>query len=309
MPAPLTAPPRPPSSRDRQRPPRTMTEQAKRGTRRRAVPRWTGPALRTAVAGLAAGLVGGIGYLGWTHGTFAAAWDAVEQTVVETTGDAGFVLGDVLVEGRHETEKDTLIAAIGVHRGAPIFGIDINEARFQIEQLPWVEHATVQRRLPDLIYVRLSEREPLAIWQNERRFTVIDRAGRPLADAVDLAKRGNKRIETLPQIVGPEAPAHVGELLEALAEVPEVRKRMAAASWIGNRRWDVKLDNGIVVKLPENDMALALQRLAMVQARERVFERDIVAVDLRQPDRMVLQTAESADQPPSDDKKKPGKKI
>lgn len=307
MQAPLTAPPRPPLHREMPRPPRTMAESARRGTRRRAWPRWARPAIRVMTTVGVLGLIGGVGYAGWAHGLFRAAWDAVDDTLVETTGDAGFVLADVLVDGRHETEKDTLIAALGIQRGEPIFGIDLEEARQQIEQLPWVEHASVQRRLPDLIYVRLSEREPLAIWQNERHFTVIDRAGRPLADAVDLAKRGNKRIETLPQIVGPEAPLHVADLLTALDDVPDIKKRMAAASWIGNRRWDVKLDNGIVVKLPENGMADALGRLARVQTRERVFERDIVAVDLRQADRMILQQAETAELPP-DDKKKAGKK-
>jgi len=268
-----------------------MRETAARGTRKRSLPRWLYPAMRRLSLAAAVGVIGTFSYIGWIDGTFRTLWSETRKDAVDLTGKAGFRLVDVLVEGRRETDKDELIKALGIKRGDPVFDIDLDVLRQRVEQLPWVSRSTVQRRLPDIVYVRLWEREPLAIWQNDRRFTVIDRAGRPLADAIDLAQRGNKRIETLPQIVGPEAPAHVGSLLEALDKVPEIRKRMMAASWIGNRRWNLRLNNGVIIKLPENGMLPALLRLEQFQTRERVFERDIVAVDLRQNDRLILQTA------------------
>lgn len=310
MPAQLTAPPRSPLHGDMPRPPRMMAESARRGNRKRAWPRWTRPATKFLKVFLPAALVAGGGWLMWSHGVVGEAYTAVDDFVVDMTGASGFVVADVLVDGRHETEKDAVISALGVQRGEPIFSIDLAEARAALEQLPWVESASIERRLPDLLYVRLHEREPLAIWQHDRQFTVIDREGRPLADAADLARHGNKRIETLPQIVGPEAPEHVGDLLDELKDVPDIRKRISAASWIGNRRWDLKLDNGLVVKLPEGEIHEALHRLSRIQAQEHLFERDVVVVDMRQADRLVVQTSPSVNAPATDDgKKKSGKKI
>lgn len=306
MAATLTAPPRAPLAAEATKPPRPMAESARRGKRKRAWPRWFRPALRGAGFAAIGAAVIGSGWVAWREGVFDAAYEIAESFVVETTGGAGFLLSEVLVEGRRATDRDTLLTTLGIRRGDPIFGIDLAEARERLQALPWVESVAIERRLPDLLYLRLSEREPLAIWQNEHRLTVIDRAGRPLADATELARKGNRTIETLPHVVGPDAPQHVEELLAALAEAPDVAKRLTAAQRIGNRRWDLRLDNGIVVKLPEEDMAEAIRRLAAVQARERLFERDIVVVDLRIADRLVLQT--SAAPVVEDAKKKAGKK-
>ncbi|MGQ9365415.1 cell division protein FtsQ/DivIB [Azospirillum sp. ST 5-10] len=302
MPARLTAPPRPRPRGDTPTPPRAMANAAQRGNRRRAWPRWTRPALRTGLTMLpVAGLFSAAFWM-WQAGTLAAAADGVQRSVVAMTADAGFALSDVLVEGREETEPEAVLAALGVQRGEAILAIDLDAAKARLEALPWVAAATVERRLPDILFVRLAERHPMAIWQHDRRFTVIDRDGRPLADATEMASRGNKRIETLPHVVGADAPAQVPGLLAALESVPALHRRVTAATWVGDRRWDLKLDNGVLVKLPEEAMETALHQLAELDASHRLLARDIVAIDLRMPDRMVLQTPTAA--VPEDGRKK-----
>lgn len=291
-------------------PPRAMAESAQRGNRRRAWPRWARPAIRLAVVVLPLGLGGLAAWNAWRSNTLADFGASVAILLQDKAAALGFALSDVMVEGRTETDRAAVLGALGVERGDPIFGIDLDDAKARLEQLPWVSAAAVERRLPDILYVRLSERQPMAIWQHERRFTVIDRDGRPLADATELARRGNMRIETLPQVVGANAPQQVPKLLAALEKVPTLFPRVSAAVWVGDRRWDLKLNNGVMVKLPESGMLTALQQLAELDNAGRVLDRDIVAVDLRQPDRMVLQTSSTAVLPGAEeDKKKPGKKI
>lgn len=305
----LTAGPAPRRPRS-ERPPRAMAESAQRGNRRRAWPRWTRPAVRAALFGIPLALFGAAGWQAFRDGVLVEAAAAVEARFLAASAGAGFALAEVLVEGRTETERVAVLRALGVARGDPIFGIDLEVSKARLEQLPWVSGAAVERRLPDVLYIRLSERQPMAIWQHERRFTVIDREGRPLADATELARRGNERIATLPQVVGANAPQHVPRLLAALEAVPTLLPRMAAAVWVGDRRWDLKLDNGVMVKLPEDGMPEALRRLAEIEQERRVLDRDIVAVDLRQPGRMVLQTSATAVIPGLEEqKKKAGKKI
>ncbi len=291
--------------------PRAMARSAQKGNRRRAWPRWTRPAVKAAL--LAAPLLALAGTAGWAwkQGTFAETAQAVHDRLVAASGGAGFALADVMVEGRIETDRNAILHALGVQRGDPILAVDLAEARERLEGLPWVSSAAVERRLPDILYIRLTERQPMAIWQHDRKFTVIDREGRPLADATEMARRGNQRVDTLPHVVGANAPMQVSKLLAALDKVPSVREKVVAATWVGDRRWDLKLGNNVVVKLPEGGMGVALRQLAELDASGRVLDRDIVAIDLRQPDRAVLQTSATAILPwtEEDAKKKPGRRT
>ncbi|WP_448202571.1 cell division protein FtsQ/DivIB [Azospirillum sp. sgz302134] len=292
-------------------PPRAMAQSAQKGNRRRAWPRWTRPAVKAAVLLTPVLVMAGLAGSAWKRGTFAETAAAFEESLIAVSGKAGFAVGEIMVVGRTETERDAILNTLGARRGDPILAVNLAEAKERLESLPWVSAASVERRLPNALLVRLSERQPMAIWQHDRKFTVIDREGRPLADAAELARRGNQRIDTLPQVVGANAPMQVPKLLAALDNVPSLRDKVSAATWLGDRRWDLKLKNGLVVKLPEAGMNTALRQLAALDASGKVLERDVVAIDLRQPDRAVLQTSATAVLPwtEEENKKKPGKKT
>ncbi|PWC33734.1 cell division protein FtsQ/DivIB [Azospirillum sp. TSO35-2] len=293
-------------------PPRAMAASAEKGKRRRAWPRWTRSAVKATL--ILVPVLGLTAFAGsaWKRGNLADTLAAAQDSLIQSTGAMGFRLSEILVVGRSETERDTVLDALGVRRGEPILSIDLAEAKQRLEELPWVSSAAIERRLPGFLYIRLSERQPMAIWQHDRQFTVIDRAGRPLADAAELARRGNQRIETLPQVIGANAPQQVHTLLSALDSAPTLAPMLSSASWISDRRWNLQLNNGVTVKLPEGtaDMRRALRQLEQMQTASHVLERDIVAIDLRQPDRAAIQTSATAQLPgwEDDTKKKPGKK-
>jgi len=79
-----------------------------------------------------------------------------------------------------------------------------------------------------------------------------------------------------------------------LADAPAIANRLAAAIWVGDRRWDLRLDNGVTIRLPEDGLSQAIARLVEAEARAPFLDKDIVAVDLRQGDRMVVQLTNSA---------------
>lgn len=293
-------------------PPRAMAASAEKGKRRRAWPRWTRSAVKAALLLVPVlGLVGAAGST-WKRGNLAETLEAAQESVIRLTGDMGFRLSEILVVGRSETERDVVLDALGVRRGEPILSIDLADAKQRLEELPWVSSASIERRLPGFLYIRLSERQPMAIWQHDRQFTVIDRAGRPLADAAELARRGNQRIETLPQVIGANAPQQVHNLLSSLESVPTIAPMLSSASWISDRRWNLQLANGVTVKLPEGnaEMRRALRQLEQMHTASHVLDRDIVAIDLRLPDKASIQTSATAQLPgwEDDTKKKNGKK-
>ncbi|MBY6260811.1 FtsQ-type POTRA domain-containing protein [Azospirillum sp. 412522] len=293
-------------------PPRAMAASAEKGKRRRAWPRWTRSAVKAALLLVPVlGLTAAAGST-WKRGNLADTLEAARDSVIRTTGDMGFRLSEILVVGRSETERDVVLDALGVRRGEPILSIDLADAKQRLEELPWVSSASIERRLPGFLYIRLSERQPMAIWQHDRQFTVIDRAGRPLADAAELARRGNQRIDTLPQVIGANAPQQVHTLLSALEGAPTIAPMLSSASWISDRRWNLQLGNGVTVKLPEGnaEMRRALRQLEQMHTASHVLDRDIVAIDLRLPDKAAIQTSATAQLPgwEDDTKKKNGKK-
>ena len=200
----------------------------------------------------------------------------------------GFAVQSILVEGRDNTDPDVLRALINVERGDSIFAFDPAEVKELIERISWVREAHVERHLPDTVYIGLVERKPLALWQNKGKVRLID------VDGVTLADGKLEKFAGLVILVGEDAPEYAPELLRLLHVEPALKDRVEAATWVGERRWDLKTKNGISVKLPEGDLGLALRRLAKAQEDDGLLDKDIESVDLREPDRITVRTRPGA---------------
>ena len=205
------------------------------------------------------------------------------------TAFAGLRITDVVIEGRANTPEPLLRAALGVTDGDPILGFSVEQARQRVETLSWVEHATVERRLPGTVVVFLQERRPFAIWQNQGKFVLIDRAGQLVAN------QNVAEFRTLPLVVGPGAPAGAAVMIDALTDRPELQKRVIAAVRVGERRWNLRLNNGADVLLPEGHEIPALDRLMQLQQQHALLDRPLAAIDLRLGDRLVLRPRVDAD--------------
>ncbi len=251
--------------------------------RKTSKPLWRQPAL----LGLIVLLIGGGGGGGWW--AWHEGWLVTAQERLDAAGHAfvsaitPFKLADVTVEGRNYVERSAILAALGVQRGDSLLGIDLQAARKRLEAIDWVQSATVERRLPDTLYVTLKERHAVAIWQNGNEYTLIDRNGRTVR-----ASRMPPGAESLLLLGGPGAPEHVGELLLLLAYEPDVAKQLRAAVWVGQRRWNLVLTNGVEIWLPEEDAVAALQKLAKLNADTGLLSREFGVVDLRLPDKLYL---------------------
>ena len=199
--------------------------------------------------------------------------------------------------GQSNTPEALLHTALGVSKGDPILGFSVDGARQRIEALSWVEHVAVERRLPDTIYVDITERRPYAIWQNQGKFQLIDRNGEVVTNE-DVAS-----FNDLPLVVGLGAPEHAADMLTALAAVPDIKSRIAAIVRVGERRWNLQLKNQITIMLPEGHEAAALARLNDLQAEQQLLDRKLLFVDMRLPDRLAVQARPAA--PPPADMKTP----
>ena len=253
--------------------------------RARVVPVWrTRPAL-TALALILVAVLCGSGWLAWQAGVPQRAAASLAHSLVEASARLGFVVRDIFVVGRSTTPKATLLRALAVDRGMPILGVDLEAARLRVQALPWVRHASVRRVLPDTVVVEIVERRPLALWQHEKKFALIDEEGAViLRDDVSAFSH-------LMVVVGEDAASNASALVQMLATEPDLMQRVKAAVRVGGRRWNVHFAHGLDVKLPEDDPEAAWRRLGEYQRRYGVLDKEIRIIDLRLSDRLMIMPA------------------
>ena len=212
------------------------------------------------------------------QGLFASFGDGVAGLGAK----AGLTVREVTLEGGRNTPPELVREAVGARRGDPTLGFSPQEARERLETIAWVERAHVERHLPGTIRVSIDERAPFALWQRENRFAVIDRGGHV------LTTENIGSFSRLPLVVGAGAERAAAPMIELLRGAAEVEGRVQALVRVGERRWNLRLRNGADVLLPENHEAEAVARLAELQATKSLLDRPLLAIDMRQPDKLVL---------------------
>lgn len=194
----------------------------------------------------------------------------------------GLSVQEIRIEGREFAPREALLGAIGITPGEAMLDFQPHAAKERLERIAWVESAHVERRLPGTILVRITERRAFAVWQREGRFSVIDREGRVMA---------TERLEAfgpLPLVVGIGAERVAAPMIDLLRSAPEIADRVQAIIRVSERRWNLRLQNGADILLPEGHEEAAITRLAELQARDRLLDRPLAAVDMRLPDRLVV---------------------
>ena len=260
--------------------PRRKNKAAK--ARRRLLPRWLRSNQRLVLSVGSAMIVTAAALWLIASGAGTKAVDGTVDTFFKLTADAGLKVNHVLVSGRQRLSRKSAENAIGARRGMPILAFDPHAAKSRLEKFAWIKSATVERRIPDTIYVRLHERRPLALWQFKGRFAVID------GDGVVVARSRLAAYRSLPLVVGADAPRHAGEMISILQAHDGLREHVEALVRVSKRRWDLKFKNGVTARLPERDPGRAVATLARLIRRDKLLERDIVMIDLRFNDRLVV---------------------
>jgi cell division protein FtsQ len=244
-------------------------------------------------AGLAAAtalLIASIGY-GAVKGDHVATIVAGLKDARDTAANAaGFNIRDVSIAGRRQLSETEVLAAAGVTARTSLLFLDVDAARNLLKANPWIAEATVQKFYPGRLQVEIVERDAFALWQREGKIAVIS------VDGTTLGPFADRRLAALPFVVGPGAEKKARDFLAVLARYPAIRDQVRASILVADRRWNLKLKNGIDVRLPETDPSGALALLAGLDRDKKLLTRDITAVDLRLPDRVTVRLSDTAAQ-------------
>src|ERR1700681_1905112 len=201
---------------------------------------------------------------------------------------AGFRITTVAINGRRQLSQDEVLATGGVNGRSSLLFLDAATVRDKLKANPWIADATILKLYPGQLQINITERSAFALWQQDGRLSVIADDGAVLEPYV------SRRFVTLPLVVGKGAETRAKDFLALLARYPQVRSSTKAAILVGERRWNLRLKDGLDVRLPENDVGNALAALSKLDQEEKLFSRDIVAVDMRLPDRLTVQLSEDA---------------
>lgn len=215
----------------------------------------------------------------------------VQATAVDAVGRAGFSVKKVEVIGANRIDRLRIYDIALQQQDRSMLAFDLEEVRTDLMRYGWVADARVSRRLPDTLVIDLVERTPVAVWQDRGRYTLIDRKGVVLP-GVDPAS-----VPGLLVLAGQGANRRMADLEKLLDAAPALRPQLAGASWIGNRRWDLRFKTGEVLALPEDAdrAAKAYADFARLDGVNRLLGRGIRRFDMRIADRFVLRPGREGD--------------
>ena len=196
----------------------------------------------------------------------------------------GFKVEEVFVEGRKRTVVQDIQRFLQDVRDRSVFRLNLQDVLKRVEDLPWVRSAVVQRFLPNVLYIRICEREPVAMWTSaENKHYIIDKDGTSI---LPVANFNHPEWRTLLRIVGEQAPLHVLELHKALNLVQKLQNEISYAAFLRSGRWNLYFKQGLCLKLPEGEVIFGLQRFLGLRAR---IPKNVKVVDLRARDSVLME--------------------
>lgn len=224
------------------------------------------------------------------------------NATVQTTMDSGLTgLRDTVAErpqlqvtmlSMPEASVDLqaqIFAVAGISLPSSALDIDVEQIKAAVEKLDSVETATVMMHSDGLLEIHTVERVPTIVWRDGDTLRLIDTDGNRVAVLARRSARGD-----LPLIVGVGAENNVPEIMSLLAVIGPVEDRLRGFVRVGERRWDVVLDRGQTIMLPEAGAVTALRRVMALHQTEDMLARDIIIVDMRNGARPVLRLTDEA---------------
>jgi cell division protein FtsQ len=231
---------------------------------------------------------GAYGVVRGGHGEAVLA--ALSELGDDAANAAGFRIESIEIAGLYRLGRADVLAAAGIRENSSLLLINAESTRARLKRDPRIADASVRKLYPGRLEISLEERSAFALWQHERRLDLVARDGAVLAPVA----RENARLVDLPLVVGAGAAEQAAGFLAVLDRYPQIRAETAAAILIAERRWNLRLKNGMDVRLPEADPAAALARLVALEAEQKILTRDVALIDLRVPDRTIVRLSPEA---------------
>lgn len=208
--------------------------------------------------------------------TFTALLDKVQSR-------EEFQVHMMTVEGASPVVDKAVRAMLPVDLPASSFDIDLPALRLQVMQLDAIEAIDLRVKPGGVLAAVVTERQPAILWRHARGIEILDKSGHRVASVTSRDVRPN-----LPLITGEGADLAVDEALKLFDAAGPILPRVRGLVRKGERRWDLELDHGQKIMLPENGAQIALEAAVALDRAQDMMGRDVTVVDLRNPSKPVL---------------------
>src|SRR5215472_13217335 len=242
-------------------------------------------------AGVAASLLllgATLAYGAIAGGHAAAVADWLKGARDSASNALGFRIGAVSLTGASQLSREQALALAGVTPRASLLFFNAETARAGLLANPWIADAAVLKLYPDRLLITITERRAFALWQCNGRLNVIAEDGTVLQPFIE------DRYRDLPLVVGNGAERRAKDVIGLLDRYPNIRSALRASVLVAERRWNLRLTNGMDIRLPEGDLQGALDRLVKLDREKKLLSRDLTSIDLRLPDRVTVRLSDAA---------------
>jgi len=234
---------------------------------------------------LVMGLIAGAGLWFGFHRNAASdlkPWQSIKELTHQAFLNIKFPVEQVHIVGHKNTKEQDIIRQLGPIWDHSLLALNSGEVQSEIETLPWVKKAIVERAFPNGLNIYVTERVPIGRWLTLNNRYVFDK------DGVVIEKIGVGSHINLPIFEGGGAPLEGAHLLTTLDKFDDLRPFFVRFRRKDQRRWSLILKDGMEVLLPEKQMARGLSRLRALQIQHNILAKDLVVIDLRLEDRVTI---------------------
>ena len=219
------------------------------------------------------------------YATFTGQYGGPADLVAKALG---FSIGAIRITGLASLTPGEILRDANLDPRNSLALLDPVAVRDRLKSVPLIGDVSVRKLYPNDLRIDVTERGAAAVWQKDGQLQVI------AADGVPIDGVHDDRFNGLPFVVGEGANEHLAEFETLLAAAGELRDKVRAGVYVGERRWTLQMDSGVEVELPELEAAETLKRLAEIDRQSRILEKDVISIDLRIPGRITARLTEEA---------------
>ena len=156
------------------------------------------------------------------------------------------------------------------------FDLDIKYLHKVVNEIPAVASAAIKISAGGVLQINVAEKLPAFIWRKDNVMWVIDETG-------SFIRIANSRVDypKLPLVVGEAADLAVSEISSLMQANEYFKDHVRAFIRVGERRWDLILENNVRIMLPQREFLAAFDRLMLMNEAGSLLSGRLSNIDMR----------------------------
>ena len=194
-----------------------------------------------------------------------------------------FQIKHVIIDGNEKSNISEIENNVTELKG-DLISLNFNSLKEIVESSGWVKRASIKKIFPSTIMINITENDPYAIYFQEGKTFLLDLDGSIITE-INL----DNYEDDLLFVRGENSPELLELLIRDMSIVfPNLIKTLDEVEFIEKRRWNLKLNNKTLIKLPDENIQQSLKNLKQLFEEQEVMQSNIIEIDLRIQGRAAL---------------------